>query len=117
MSDNEARYRELQERYEAGETELGIELAKLRKAVFARERRTPAAPVYRITLDISAGHHNSHEAFVIIDALKEYADTQRWQAEDNDNAEFLNALANTADQLRERIDAQLVTANIIERTA
>ena len=116
MSDNDARYIELRERYEAGETELGIELAKLRKAV-ARERRTPAAPVYRITLDISADHHNSHEAFVIIDALKEYAETERWRAEDGDNAEFLNALADTADHLRKRIHAQLVTANIIERTA
>ncbi|BDY33198.1 hypothetical protein [Mycolicibacterium mageritense] len=68
--------------------------------------------VFHVELDISMDYRNSHEAFVIIDALEEYAGRQRWLAEDGDNAEFLNELADTADRLRERIDAQMCDANV-----
>jgi len=70
--------------------------------------------VFHVELDISMDYSNSHESFVIVDALKEYADTQRWRAEDDPNAEFHLELAETADQLRERIDAQLGDANVRE---
>lgn len=64
--------------------------------------------VFHVELDISMDYRHDHEAFVIIDALEEYASRQRWLAEDGgDNAEFQNELAATADQLRERIDAQM----------
>lgn len=71
--------------------------------------------VFHLELDLSTDFQD-HEAFVITDALAEYAATQRWQAEDGDNAEFLNALADAADRLRERIDAQMGDANIREVT-
>lgn len=63
--------------------------------------------VFHVELAISANHDVSHEAFVIIDALAEYAETQRWRAQDDPNAEFLHALAATADDLRRRVDVQL----------
>lgn len=63
----------------------------------------------RITLDISTDYR-THEEFVITDALEEYASIQRWRAEDGDNAEFLNELADTADRLRTAIQQQLDTA-------
>ncbi|OKH81129.1 hypothetical protein EB75_18000 [Mycobacterium sp. ST-F2] len=62
--------------------------------------------VFHVELAISA-NRDSHEAFVITDALAEYAETQRWRAEVDPNAEFLCALADTADDLRRRIDVQL----------
>lgn len=71
--------------------------------------------VFRIELDISADFHD-HEAFVIVDALEEYASRQRWLAEDGANAEFQTALADAADRLRERIAAQMGDANVRERT-
>ncbi len=71
--------------------------------------------VFHIELDISLDHHD-HEAFVLLDALKEYASRQRWEAEDGDNAEFLNALADAADRLHERIDAQMGDANVRDRS-
>lgn len=63
----------------------------------------------RITLDISTDYR-THEEFVIIDALEEYASIQRWRAEDGDNAEFLNELADTAERLRTAIQQQLDAA-------
>ncbi|UBV13059.1 hypothetical protein [Mycolicibacterium fortuitum] len=68
----------------------------------------PYAPgaVYRCQIDISTDYR-THEAFVIIDALEEYASRQRWRAEDGDNAEFLKELADTADRLREQFHAQM----------
>lgn len=68
----------------------------------------PYAPgaVYRCQIDISTDYR-THEAFVIIDALEEYASRQRWRAEDGDNAEFLKELADTADRLRELFHAQM----------
>lgn len=68
------------------------------------------AEVFHVHLDLWAGE--SHEAFVIIDALEEYARRQRDDAEGSDNAEFLMALADTADDLRKRIDAQMIGANV-----
>ncbi|WP_409431014.1 hypothetical protein ACJEIK_02945 [Mycobacterium sp. SMC-16] len=68
--------------------------------------------VFHVELAISANHRDSHEAFVITDALAEYADTQRWRAEDDPNAEFLHALADTADDLRRRVDVQLCDARL-----
>ncbi|SLJ70915.1 Uncharacterised protein [Mycobacteroides abscessus subsp. abscessus] len=53
---------------------------------------------------------------MLLDALKEYASRQRWQAEDGDNAEFLNALADAADRLHERIDEQMGDANVRDRS-
>ena len=76
----------------------------------------PFAPgaVYRCQLDISTDYR-THEAFVIIDALEEYASTHRRRAEAGENAEFLNALADTADRLREQFHTQLHDgANIVE---
>lgn len=73
---------------------------------------TGTREAFHVELDISTDYRESHEAFVIIDALEEYAATQRWCGEDGDNADFHNALAATADQLRERIDAQMVSANL-----
>lgn len=72
---------------------------------------------FHVELDISMDYRNSHEAFVIIDALEEYASSQRWQADGMDEAHtaFLNELADAADRLRERIDAQMGDANVIER--
>ncbi len=73
--------------------------------------------VFRIALDISYDD-DSREAFVIIDALEEYAAEHRFRADNEDiNAEFLRELADAADALRERIDAQMVTANVIDRPA
>jgi hypothetical protein len=71
---------------------------------------------FHVELDISADFKD-HEAFVIIDALEEYASSQRWQADGMGEAHtaFLNELADAADRLRERIDAQMGDANIIER--
>lgn len=63
----------------------------------------------RITLDISTDTR-THEEFVIIDALEEYASTHRWRAEDGDNAVFLNELADAADRLRAAIQQQLDNA-------
>ncbi|OCB44737.1 hypothetical protein A5721_18885 [Mycobacterium vulneris] len=63
----------------------------------------------RITLDISTDYR-THEEFVIIDALEEYASIQRWRAEDGDNAVFLNELADAADRLRATIQQQLDAA-------
>ncbi|BBX82150.1 hypothetical protein [Mycolicibacterium aubagnense] len=68
--------------------------------------------VFHVELDIRTSHTDSHEAFVIRDALEEYALRQRDDAEGSDNAAFLNALADTADDLRKRIDAQMVSANV-----
>lgn len=67
--------------------------------------------VFHVELAISA-NRDSHEAFVITDALGEYAETHRWRAEDDPNAEFLHALADTADDLRRRIDVQLCDARL-----
>lgn len=72
---------------------------------------SPRAQVFHVELGISTAFED-HEAFVILDALQEYASTQRWRAEDGDNAEFLTALADTADRLHTRIDAQMGDANI-----
>ncbi|AMU64501.1 hypothetical protein [Mycobacteroides abscessus] len=68
--------------------------------------------VFHVELAISANHCDSHEAFVIVDAFTEYAATQRWRAENDPNGEFLRALADTADDLRKRIDAQLCDARL-----
>lgn len=68
---------------------------------------------YRIELDISADF-GDHETFVIIDALTEYAADHRWRADDGNNAEFMTELADAADRLRERIEAQMVGANLVE---
>lgn len=70
--------------------------------------------VFHIELDISLDYRNDHAAFVILDALKEYADTERWRAEDSDNAAFLEELAATADRLHQLIDDQMCSANIRE---
>ncbi|MFA5712279.1 hypothetical protein [Mycolicibacterium sp.] len=67
---------------------------------------SPRAQVVRVALDISTDRAD-HEAFVIVDALEEYASRQRWLAEDGDNAEFLGALADAADRLRDQVAAQL----------
>lgn len=82
------------------------------------DRSQQAAPdtVFHVELDISMDYRNNHEAFVIIDALEEYASRQRWLAEDGDNAEFHLKLADTAGVLRERIDAQMGDANVRTRT-
>lgn len=72
--------------------------------------------VFHIELDISMDYRHSHEAFVIIDAFEEYASRQRWLAEDGPNTEFQLELAETADRLRELIDAQMGDANVRERT-
>jgi len=71
--------------------------------------------VYRCgQVDISTDCR-TREAFVIIAALEEYASTHRRRAEFGDNAEFLHALANTADQLREQFHAQMHDgANVVE---
>ncbi|RIS37855.1 hypothetical protein D2E71_24795 [Mycobacteroides abscessus] len=71
--------------------------------------------VFHIELDISPDHHD-HEEFVLLDALREYASRQRWLAEDGHNAEFLNALADAADRLHERIDEQMGDANVRDRS-
>jgi hypothetical protein len=76
----------------------------------------PYAPgaVYRCRIDISTDYR-THEAFVIIDALEEYASRQRWRAEDGDNAELLKELADTADRLREQFHAQMHDgANVVD---
>lgn len=74
----------------------------------------PVARAYRVTLDISCDHTDP-ESFVILDALEEYAAEHRFRADNGDiNAEFLRELADAADALRERIDAQMITANINE---
>lgn len=79
-------------------------------------QQAAANQVFHIELDISMDYRNSHEAFVILDAFEEYASRQRWLAEDGgDNAQFQIELADTADRLRERIDAQMGDANVRER--
>lgn len=75
--------------------------------------------VFHIELDLSLDYRNSHEPFVILNALEEYANTERWRAEDDTtmHGDYLRALAETADALRERIEAQMCDANVVERRA
>lgn len=67
--------------------------------------------VFHVELDLDVDGRD-HATFVILDALEEYAATQRWRAEDGDNAEFLTELADTADRLHELIDDQMCGANV-----
>lgn len=79
---------------------------------------SPDNRAFHVELDLPIGGSN-HETFVIIDALSEYASRERWLAEDGgDEAHnaFLDTLADTADRLRERIDAQMCDANVVELT-
>ncbi len=68
--------------------------------------------VFHVELDIPTGQRDSHEAYVIVAALEEFAHRHRHDAEGSDNAEFLNALADTADELRDRISSQLITTTV-----
>lgn len=69
---------------------------------------------FHIELDLPVYAPDNHESFVIIDALEEYANSRRADAETSDNADFHLGLADAADDLRRRIDAQKISANIHE---
>lgn len=71
--------------------------------------------VFHVELDISHGR----EAAIILNALSEYAEDCRQLADGDESAhgDHMREGADIADDLRERIDAQMGDANVRERPA